>query len=421
MKKYSFIKKILIASVLFCFSLTDLNAQLVNNAEMKVSPGTLMAVYSDFKNNSSGEFINDGQLHIFNHWTNDGKIDFTASEQGITYFTGYEEQIIDGEIASKIVYTNFKNISFKNVAALKPFLLAADINIWGTANFQNGIIDADSYNGKVIFQSNATHSNAGNKSFIDGKVRKIGDAAFEYPIGDANYYRPLLHGISNKNLDAYTSHYFFENSDSVYPHFSKQDNIKLIDDREYWEISKDSGQSKIVLTLTLNPETTPDSIYNDIPGTSIQIVRWDTIIGQWVIEGGDTDIDKTMVTAQVSDYGIFTLARVADNSNIEKDQELVVYNALSPNDDGKNDFFHIKGIEKYPENSVEIYNRWGVMVFQTSGYNESDRVFKGYSDALSTVNRGAGLPTGTYYYILKYNNGKTSKQKAGYLYINHNN
>ena len=65
----------------------------------------MVSVHFDFKNTTTGEFINDGQVHIFNHWTNDGKVDFTATQQGTTYFTGQEEQIIDGDIPSSDVYS----------------------------------------------------------------------------------------------------------------------------------------------------------------------------------------------------------------------------------------------------------------------------------------------------------------------------
>jgi len=417
--RYPFIKTTTILSIAFCCSIFSAQAQLLNPDQIKVAPGTIVSVYFDFKNTSTGEFINDGQLHIFNHYTNDGKVDFTAAQQGTTYFTGKEEQIIDGDIPSSSVYSRFKNVVFNNNYAASPFLLATDISVSGNSNFQRGIVDADSYNGKVIFESNAVHSNTSNNSFVDGRVMKIGKAAFEYPVGDASYYRPSIHANSDANEDFYTSHYFLQNSDSAYPHSSKEDNIRLIDDKEYWEITKDSGVTDIVLSLTLNPDTTPSYIYDKLDGTEIQIVRWDVASGKWISEGGVTDDAQTMVTAKVSGYGIFTLARVT--KLLKDDDELIVYNAVSPNGDGKNDFFLIKGIDKYPDNTVEIYNRWGVLVYQANGYNESDRVFRGFSDGRATINRDAGLPTGTYFYILKYQTNTKSREKAGYLYINQDN
>ncbi|WP_347050453.1 HYR domain-containing protein [Flavobacterium olei] len=96
-----------------------------------------------------------------------------------------------------------------------------------------------------------------------------------------------------------------------------------------------------------------------------------------------------------------------------------VMNAFSPNGDDKNARFYIRGIECYPDNTVEIYNRWGVLVFAIDQYNNSDRVFVGYSNGRSTIKQTEGLPVGTYFYILKYKDSANHpNEKSGYLYIN---
>ncbi|WP_194138727.1 HYR domain-containing protein [Flavobacterium hungaricum] len=96
-----------------------------------------------------------------------------------------------------------------------------------------------------------------------------------------------------------------------------------------------------------------------------------------------------------------------------------VFNAFSPNGDAKNARFYIQGLECYPNNTVEIYNRWGVLVFSIDKYNNQDRVFVGYSDGRSTVKQSEGLPVGTYFYILKYKDSDSKPhEKSGYLYIN---
>uniref|UniRef100_UPI0034D95C45 T9SS type B sorting domain-containing protein n=1 Tax=Flavobacterium anhuiense TaxID=459526 RepID=UPI0034D95C45 len=96
-----------------------------------------------------------------------------------------------------------------------------------------------------------------------------------------------------------------------------------------------------------------------------------------------------------------------------------VMNAFSPNGDSKNARFYIRGIECYPDNTVEIYNRWGVLVFSIDQYNNNDRVFVGYSNGRSTIKQTDGLPVGTYFYILKYkDSAQKSHQESGYLYLN---
>ncbi|WP_281633139.1 DUF7507 domain-containing protein [Flavobacterium luteolum] len=101
--------------------------------------------------------------------------------------------------------------------------------------------------------------------------------------------------------------------------------------------------------------------------------------------------------------------------------QVVVHNAFSPNGDSVNDRFTIDGIECYPKNTVEIYNRWGVIVFHTDGYNNQNNAFEGYSNGRAVINQSKGLPTGTYYYILRYQNSDQKEvTTAGYLYLSMN-
>ena len=76
----------------------------------------------------------------------------------------------------------------------------------------------------------------------------------------------------------------------------------------------------------------------------------------------------------------------------------------------------------YSENTVEIYNRWGVLVFETKNYNNQSNNFDGLSRGRTTINQSNSLPTGTYFYILKYtsvdgNGNIRTNKKDGYLYI----
>ncbi|MCY1230530.1 hypothetical protein D9M72_429440 [compost metagenome] len=95
-----------------------------------------------------------------------------------------------------------------------------------------------------------------------------------------------------------------------------------------------------------------------------------------------------------------------------------VFNAVSPNNDGDNEILYIGGLECYPDNKVEIFNRWGVLVYEANGYNNNDKAFRGYSEGRVTVNKSEGLPDGTYFYFLKYKKPDGSvSEKSGYLYL----
>ncbi len=75
--------------------------------------------------------------------------------------------------------------------------------------------------------------------------------------------------------------------------------------------------------------------------------------------------------------------------------DLVIYDAFSPNGDGKNDVWHIGQIEYYPNCSVKIFNTWGTTVFTS----------KGYGIPWDGKHNGNDLPSGTYYYLIDPGDG----------------
>jgi gliding motility-associated-like protein len=72
-------------------------------------------------------------------------------------------------------------------------------------------------------------------------------------------------------------------------------------------------------------------------------------------------------------------------------KEFMIPNAISPNGDGKNDRFHITGLENYHEVHLTIYNSWGGIVFEDRNYRNN---WEGQGN-------GGTVPNDTYYYILQ--------------------
>lgn len=109
-----------------------------------------------------------------------------------------------------------------------------------------------------------------------------------------------------------------------------------------------------------------------------------------------------------------------DLGELTTDEEVVdVINVITPNGDGVHDTLEIRGLENYPNNTVRIYNRWGVMVFQTKAYASSGNVFDGTSQGRVTVDKDNKLPVGTYFYVIDYQETSGNmKQLTGYIYIN---
>ncbi len=91
------------------------------------------------------------------------------------------------------------------------------------------------------------------------------------------------------------------------------------------------------------------------------------------------------------------------------DFEIIINTGFTPNEDGHNDTWIIKDIEHFPDNHVQIYNRQGVLVFETDAYKNQ---WKG-----TYLNTDKELPVGVYYFLLDLNDGITPTQKGSVTII----
>lgn len=403
------------SSLVLMMASSAMIAQTVNTGTLVVKPGTVLSTIGSFDNKDSGDFVNDGEFYVYANFNNDGLVTFSPEHQGYTRFQGFLNQKISGSMPSE-----FKDVLFFNINLQPAFHLEGDISIFGEAEFNQGIVNNDDFGGTISFEQEGIHTSTWNGSHVDGKVIKRGSTDFQYPIGDKNLYRYARISAPTDVASTFTGKYFFENSNPLYPHSSRQPEIDLINNQEYWTLTKEGGTSNILLTLSWDElATTPANVIAS-PESDIHIVRWDAIQNLWVDEGGVADVvNRTVTTAvEVTGYGVFTLARV---KTINPDC-VTIYNAVTPDTaDNLNDYFLIDCLENYPDNSVEIYNRWGVKVFGTKQYDTKGNVFRGYSDGRVTIDGSKKLPSGTYFYILTYKVpegiGTHTKRKAGYLYL----
>ena len=89
-----------------------------------------------------------------------------------------------------------------------------------------------------------------------------------------------------------------------------------------------------------------------------------------------------------------------------KSNDIFIPTGFSPNNDNQNDDWKIKGIEKFNEAKISVFNRWGQLLFEGNNINSSWNGI--YNNEL--------LPTGDYYFIIdlgnnqKYNGVVTLKQ-----------
>ncbi|MEG3657397.1 Calx-beta domain-containing protein, partial [Arenibacter palladensis] len=194
---------------------------------------------------------------------------------------------------------------------------------------------------------------------------------------------------------------------------------------------------EVVFTVTLTNLSqimVTNIAVNDLvsPATGFQYVSssvskgdYNAVAGVWRLEEILAEEVVTLtITAEVPDVGTYqNIAAIVDSfpedSNAANDRATAtvtvtprsssecgfLFNQISPNSDGINDTVYINCIEDYPNNTLEIYDRYGNEVFTANGY---DNTWMG-------TGKNGDLPKGTYFYILDLGDG--TEVRKGWIQI----
>ncbi len=232
-------------------------------------------------------------------------------------------------------------------------------------DFTDGITDDDEAAAFVVPQ---TTDIAITKS-VDNAMPNIGDeVVFEIT-------------VTNQGVDDATTIGIQEDLPLGYQFVSSEATVGTYDsEASFWEIASLSVSETATLLLTVEVQDIEDYV------NRVNLAYVD----QW-------DVDESNNTAEA----------------FIEPSCLVVYNEFSPNGDGVNDYFKIDCISRYPGNSLQVYNRWGNIVFQTKSYNND---WDGTPNGRAMVQPEDQLPVGTYYYILDLGDG--SEPRTDWLYLN---
>ncbi len=112
----------------------------------------------------------------------------------------------------------------------------------------------------------------------------------------------------------------------------------------------------------------------------------------------DSTLANPTITPDTNGFYVVTVIDVngcigTDTMIVDILPPIVIPNGFSPNGDGTNDTWEIDFLSYFPECQVEVYNRWGQMLFISVGYQIP---WDGkYEDK--------EVPIGTYYYVINLN------------------
>jgi gliding motility-associated-like protein len=161
----------------------------------------------------------------------------------------------------------------------------------------------------------------------------------------------------------------------------------------------DKDSVHVSLYPSIGIEVTPDttvlsgsSTQLEVTGGPFSAYRWEP--STWM--DNSTIPDPVVTPVDPIRYWVFATnefgCEEVDSVFIDVIENLKVYNVFSPNNDGVNDYFEIDAAENFPDMRVEIYSRWGDLLYSTVGYDSGSR--------WDGTTRGTEAPVGTYYYII---------------------
>ena len=101
------------------------------------------------------------------------------------------------------------------------------------------------------------------------------------------------------------------------------------------------------------------------------------------------------------------------NCEVNELSDVTIYNVITLNENGKNDYLVIKNIEFFPQNNMSIFNRDGTLLSSIDKYGEQNRFFRGITKS------NKELPSGSYIYIFNFYHPVLKKTiiKKGFLTI----
>jgi gliding motility-associated-like protein len=180
-------------------------------------------------------------------------------------------------------------------------------------------------------------------------------------------------------------------------------------------IAAQTATTQVGGSVTVNLISLLSDPDNNLDLSTLKIIQQPTSGATASINQGNLLVDYSGISFSGTDkVGIEVCDLAAScaqqDITIEVAGDIMVYNAISPNGDGKNDVFIIQFIDAIPEtrqNKVSIYNRWGDVVWEGINYDNTSVVFTGRNK------NGNELPTGTYFYKIEFSSDRPAL--SGYL------
>ncbi len=368
--------------------------------------GLISQAQSGLYNSGNLQVHEGGQMGIHTNLINDGAFDQNA---GLIGFYGASAITVSG-VFMPVFYDT-------EIANERGLMLEIPVSVANNANFVVGNVITPRDRSDIYFNflKDAFEVGASDASNVNGYAAITEQQSFTFPVGDEDQLRPLILNSTKVNPTAQCA-YFYDNASHPIPfpeNFNtdtKVRDIGAVSETEFWRLE---GSVTSSITISWNERSNLASLTDD--PNSIIVVGWSKVGKQWTPLGRTAmggDLTQGFVTS--ANFVPDSYDAITFGTKDKADELLTLDNYLvTPNGDGINDVLVIPEMAQSPHNSIQIFDRNGLKVFEMANYTDQFGGIANVGDLV--INRNAGLPPGVYFYLVSlYDLGL---EFQGFLYL----
>jgi len=375
-------KKILIPVVMGIFLLYGkvyAQADLHNTGILYLgSSADTIYINGNFTNISTAALSNNGIVQIKQNLTNDQAS--MPAGTGSLYLNGTAAQTVSGTQVFKTY-----NLITNNAAGI---ILSNNLSASGVHTFTAGLITTSSTPNYMIYEAGSSYTGSNDSRHVYGWVKKIGSTDFAFPVGTADYLRP----VSLTNLTAAGEfdvlHHFIVTPDR----YSLYNPLVYVDSAEHWTINKVSGAAaRVAMNWDNSKIPFPNLMVIDIRAAWYDGIFWRNIGGSAT---GDALTTGNVTSNSISAFNApFTIGSVSFVLPLK----IISFTAGQLNDHTKLNWTigNELNVDRYElqrsDDGINFYT-----IYTHNPYNRNGTEFYSYNDM--------NILKGTVYYRLKVQN-----------------
>jgi hypothetical protein len=263
----------------------------------------------DVQSGATLTIAGSNSLTVFDNWNNSGILAANTSKVQLKNCTNNLNTLsvsASGETFYDLETDNKNGIN-----------MSGNHTISHNLNLINGIISTASASDMVTIVDNATISGASSATYISGKVKKIGNDNFTFPVGNyglsLNSYRPI--SISFSSSPSVTEEFiaeYFKMGQSFGGPSTWPVGLWVISDCEYWNLTHSVGSSTPQVTLSWVSAECPTGNNYVTDQSQLVVLGFDGISGKWKDWGNSSysgSVSSGTITSNntITGYGPFSL------------------------------------------------------------------------------------------------------------------